>query len=206
MRRKAPAQGWLPHGPNAETPAEARVRQALTEAGLPFRQSVLLGGGEVDFLVDEAVVVEVDGWTHMGTSARERDRRKEEHLAAAGYDVLRIRNSEARDSRLLARFIRQVQEAVLARRTRIARAGGEPLATRLDSPGLRALRASLAAREKSAQAEPRPPSSAPGGPPPSGGESRLQPQVPAALAAGGTRHGGTKRASRPGPAKPGKRP
>ena len=62
-------------------------------AGAKFRRQRPLGRYIADFCCDEAkLVVELDGGVHA--SQDEYDSLRDEHLAAAGYRVLRIRNQE----------------------------------------------------------------------------------------------------------------
>ena len=63
----------------------------LTGRGLTLRMQVPVENYRLDFLVDEGLVVEVDGarW-HSSPSAVKRDRARDEVLTAKGYRVLRI--------------------------------------------------------------------------------------------------------------------
>jgi very-short-patch-repair endonuclease len=73
--------------------AERRMRKLITAAGLPQpRCNHNLLGKEVDFCWPEhGLVVEIDGHQFHGhRSAFERDRKKDQLLAAAGYTVIRV--------------------------------------------------------------------------------------------------------------------
>jgi very-short-patch-repair endonuclease len=73
--------------------AERRLRALVTAAGLPPAEyNARLHGYELDALWRSAgIVVEVDGFAaHGQRAAFERDRRKDQVLAAAGYQVIRV--------------------------------------------------------------------------------------------------------------------
>lgn len=73
--------------------AERRIVALIVAAGLPRPETnVRLHGCEVDLLWREArLVVEVDGHAFHGhRAAFERDRRRDQALAAAGYRVIRV--------------------------------------------------------------------------------------------------------------------
>lgn len=79
---------------------EARVIALLDEAGVETERQVDLGGdswiGRVDLkVVGTPVVIEVDSAIHHGSRAdRQRDRIRDESLAAAGFTVVRITECE----------------------------------------------------------------------------------------------------------------
>lgn len=99
------SEDWLSALRNAaESPAEVAFLDAMVEAfHLKPRERALRGDGLVlrlqveemryrmDFLVDEALVVEIDGaqW-HGSEEAKERDAMRDTELSRAGYTVLRI--------------------------------------------------------------------------------------------------------------------
>jgi|GEM_PF-262061 len=73
--------------------AERRFRRYLREARLPEPiANQALAGYAVDFLwPEERVVLEIDGFAfHAHRRAFERDRRKDQRLADAGYHVIRV--------------------------------------------------------------------------------------------------------------------
>lgn len=80
---------------------EARVIDLLDDAGIATRRQVDLGGehwiGRVDLVVlNTRLVVEVDSALHhTSRSDRERDARRDEHLRAASYQVIRVTDEEA---------------------------------------------------------------------------------------------------------------
>jgi very-short-patch-repair endonuclease len=101
----------------AESPLETVARVGLVTAGLAVREQVVIRGvGRVDFVVEEAVAVEVDGWEfHQSRDAFERDRARDRALLARGMPVLRFTARELRTD--LAGAARQVAE-VAHRETR----------------------------------------------------------------------------------------
>ena len=70
-KRRSCRQFHLGH--HRETPSEARLRVGLKKAGLRFGQEVPVKGFTVDFLVDEWLVVEVDGESHLPKGRSEKD-------------------------------------------------------------------------------------------------------------------------------------
>jgi very-short-patch-repair endonuclease len=80
--------------------AERRLLNLIRAARLPAPQvNTTLDGYEVDFLWSaQRLVVETDGYAfHSSRSAFERDRRRDRHLQAKGYAVLRITWRELKD-------------------------------------------------------------------------------------------------------------
>ncbi len=81
-----------------ETPAESAMWQALRDSQLDgprFRRQHALGQFVLDFYCPALrLVVELDGNIHNTPEQAERDRARTEHLAAAGYTVVRFRNHE----------------------------------------------------------------------------------------------------------------
>lgn len=87
---------------------ETLARLALRAAGLHVRAGVVLPGvGEVDLLVEECVVVEIDGYAfHSDRAAFVRDRRRDRALAALGYPVLRFTYADALEEHGLVADVR----------------------------------------------------------------------------------------------------
>jgi very-short-patch-repair endonuclease len=75
---------------DAERKLWSRLRRKQLE-GVRFRQQAPIGRFVVDFFCPEALlIVEVDGSQHLG----EKDRARDEWLAAEGYRVLRFWNND----------------------------------------------------------------------------------------------------------------
>lgn len=78
-----------------ENKAERLLRREMARRGIPFRQSVIIAGREIDFfLPDYFLAVEVDGFSHLAADVRQRDAEKERLLAAEGITLLRLTNEE----------------------------------------------------------------------------------------------------------------
>ena len=81
---------------SAGSPAETLARIALREAGLSFVSQVGIGGvGRVDFLVEDVLVVEIDGRSfHSSTKDFVRDRRRDRAALRNGFPVIRFAAAE----------------------------------------------------------------------------------------------------------------
>jgi very-short-patch-repair endonuclease len=82
----------------AESPLETVARVAIVSAGLRVKEQVIVPGvGRVDFVVEDAIAVEVDGWEfHKGRDAFERDRARDRLLLARSVPVMRFTARELR--------------------------------------------------------------------------------------------------------------
>lgn len=82
---------------SAESPIETVARLSLRRARLRFvPQAEISGVGRVDFLVEETVVVEMDGRAHHSDpGAFARDRERDRAAAALGLTVLRFTYDDA---------------------------------------------------------------------------------------------------------------
>lgn len=76
--------------PRADSVLEVLANVHFARAGLRVRRHVVIPGvGEVDFLVEECLVVETDGTTHFEPGAVKRDQRRNNRSMVGGYLVLR---------------------------------------------------------------------------------------------------------------------
>lgn len=76
--------------PRADSLLEVLANTHFERAGLRVRRHVFIPGvGEVDFLVEECLVVETDGSTHFEPKAVKRDQRRNNRSILGGYLVLR---------------------------------------------------------------------------------------------------------------------
>lgn len=119
---------------------EDRLHEALDARGIPHRQSVHIGRYEVDFVVGEALIIEVDGYHHLSRSRQRRDAEKSAYLRAKGYRVRRIAASEVWMANKLESFIDEVQSQLLCPDAR----GAARSLTRNQLRELRSLRRTLA--------------------------------------------------------------
>ena len=86
----------------AEAAAWALLRNRRC-LGLKFRRQHVIRGFIVDFYcADLRLAVEVDGTVHCGRRQAEYDDARSRALAHAGIDVVRIRNEEVSEARLVA--------------------------------------------------------------------------------------------------------
>lgn len=95
----------------AESPPETLARLALIESGFTPREQMSFSGvGRVDLVVDDCVVVEVDGRNyHSDPAAFIRDRRRDRLLTKDGYRILRFAASEVfADRQVVARDVAAV--------------------------------------------------------------------------------------------------
>lgn len=77
--------------PRADSLLEVLANYHFRRAGLHVRRHVELPGvGEVDFLVEECLVVETDGATHLEPRQVKKDRNRNNATMAGGYLVLRF--------------------------------------------------------------------------------------------------------------------
>jgi very-short-patch-repair endonuclease len=106
--------------PGSDSGLESIVRQRLMFRGIPFRQQVYFAKiGRVDFVFEDSVVVEIDGWSfHKSPVAFEKDRRRDALLTERGMTVLRFSYLQVtEDWGFVSRVIRN---------TRATRAAREP--------------------------------------------------------------------------------
>ncbi|MGO4582964.1 endonuclease domain-containing protein [Arthrobacter sp. 2RAF6] len=74
----------------ADSLLEPLAAMHFQQTGIAFVQQVELPGvGEVDFVVERFLIVELDGKTHFEPRAIKRDRRRDNTSVAGGFTVLR---------------------------------------------------------------------------------------------------------------------
>ena len=80
------------------TPGEKVLWRKIRERrfhGLKFRRQVPIGPYIVDFLcVEKNLIIEIDGDSHYGQGAQERDAKREAYLQVQGFDILRVGNRQ----------------------------------------------------------------------------------------------------------------
>ena len=83
----------------AESPLETVARAAMVIAGLAVSEQVVVPGvGRVDFVVEDALAVEVDGWEfHRSREAFERDRARDRLMLSRSVPVMRFTAREVRN-------------------------------------------------------------------------------------------------------------
>lgn len=114
--------------PDADSGLESIVRLRLARLGIALRSQVRIADvGVVDLLLDDRIILEVDGReNHDGSIRRHRDLRRDAEAARRGYITLRF------DYALVMHEWDVVLDAILAAR--------ETLASRSESPFAAALR------------------------------------------------------------------
>ncbi|GAA1346511.1 endonuclease domain-containing protein [Arthrobacter roseus] len=77
--------------PRADSVPEILARRLLVDSGYGFESHVWIPGiGEVDFLVEGFLVIEIDGEQHWEKKQFKKDRRRDNHATVGGYKVLRF--------------------------------------------------------------------------------------------------------------------
>ncbi len=77
--------------PRADSVPEILARRILMDSGYRFESYVWIPGiGEVDFLVEGILILEVDGEHHREKRQFKKDRRRDNRAAVDGYRVLRF--------------------------------------------------------------------------------------------------------------------
>lgn len=99
-------------GYHDETPSERKLAAALKKAGIRFGQEVPVKGFTVDFLLDEWLVVEVDGESHLVSGRAEKDAARQKALEAAGFTVMRIPASGLSADHDLRRWVNTIKAKV----------------------------------------------------------------------------------------------
>jgi very-short-patch-repair endonuclease len=104
--------------PASESPGESLTRMLLHGLGVVTRSQVVLRDsdgviGRVDLLVDERIVVEFDGLMKYegaeGRTALAAEKRREDRLRAAGYQVIRLTWADLDRPERVARLLRQAR-------------------------------------------------------------------------------------------------
>lgn len=109
--RKDPTGSYI-WGFHDETPSEKKLSAAMRKAGLKFGQEVAVKGFTVDFLLDEWLIVEVDGESHLISGRAEKDASRQKVLEGAGFTVLRVPARELSSDSDLRRWIKKIKEQV----------------------------------------------------------------------------------------------
>lgn len=77
--------------PRADSVLEVLANAAFVRAGLRIRRHVQIPGvGEADFVVEECLIVETDGGSHLEPQQVKKDRRRNNAAVVGGYLVLRF--------------------------------------------------------------------------------------------------------------------
>lgn len=77
--------------PRADSVLEVLANFHFRKAGLQVRRHVeIVGVGEVDFLIEECLIVETDGGSHLEARQVKKDRRRNNASVVGGHLVLRF--------------------------------------------------------------------------------------------------------------------
>lgn len=87
-RKYEASELWGYHEP---TPSEIKLEKGLKKAGIEFEREVPIKQFTCDFLIDDWLVVEVDGESHVTSSRLAEDRSRQEILERSGFTVMRVR-------------------------------------------------------------------------------------------------------------------
>jgi len=105
------------------------MRAILDGMGLDFQEQAVIGWRMCDFLIEERIVVEVDGAVRRARKARMDSRCRDEDLVRSGFAVYRV------DERELASLARVVQRHLGALMDDAALMGKEKPSLEVPSPG-----------------------------------------------------------------------
>lgn len=111
---KKDATGSYIWGYHDETPSERKLAAALKKVGLKFAREVPVKEFTVDFLLDDWLVVEVDGETHLVSGRAQKDVSRQRALEAAGFTVIRIPASGLSADHELKRWVNEIKSKVAA--------------------------------------------------------------------------------------------
>lgn len=87
----------------------------MAKAGIHFGREVPVKGFTVDFLVDQWLVIEVDGESHVLKGRAEKDASRQKAIESYGFTVLRIPAEEVRQEGRLRQRIAQVKAMIAER-------------------------------------------------------------------------------------------
>lgn len=88
-----------------ETPSERKLARELSRRRVSFVREAPIRNYTVDFLIDDWLVVEVDGESHIPTSRHREDLRRQKDLESFGFTVLRIPSRDLSDKRRTAYWV-----------------------------------------------------------------------------------------------------
>lgn len=78
------------HTFKADSRIEVIFANMMTENGIPYKFQYPIGSYRVDFLLNEYLVLEIDGPHHTRPVQIEHDSKRDKYLKKMGYEVLRI--------------------------------------------------------------------------------------------------------------------
>ncbi len=102
---------WSYH---SETPSERKLAAAFRQEGMRFGQEVPVKGFTVDFLLDEWLVVEVDGESHLAKGRAEKDASRQRAIEMMGFTVVRVPAGDLGSVAGVKRWVKRIRELLKA--------------------------------------------------------------------------------------------
>ncbi len=87
----------------------------LEKEGLKVARGIEIGRYELDLLVEDVVIVEIDGYHHLQRDRISLDRRKDRYLRGLGYEVLRVEAGKVADIEERNTLTREIAKLLKAR-------------------------------------------------------------------------------------------
>ena len=75
---------------NPDSKIEGRFLYLLDEAGVKLRFQYTIGPYRVDYLVDDFLILELDGPTHNTPTGKAKDKTRDQYLESLGYRIFHI--------------------------------------------------------------------------------------------------------------------
>lgn len=153
-RKYSPSEIW---GYHQDTASELKLAKALKKAGVSFEREVPIKQFTVDFLVDEWLIVEVDGWSHLTSSRQVEDRNRQSVLEDSGFSVVRIPAMDISHQAGLKQWVSKIMKISKQGPPGLTRAGFENLHLKKEVETVRhklmeqARRAGIAAQKRKRQ-------------------------------------------------------
>jgi len=101
-----------------ETPSERKLATELSRRGVDFVREAPVRSYTVDFLIDGWLVVEVDGESHIPSSRRREDLRRQTDLESCGFTVIRIPSADLSERKRAAYWVNAILDEVKHRTRR----------------------------------------------------------------------------------------
>jgi very-short-patch-repair endonuclease len=111
-RQTKPQNGSYIWSHHEETKSEQRLAKLLGKAGIRFSREVPIKGFTVDFLIDQWLVIEVDGESHLTSDRARHDASRQKAIEDAGFTVLRIPAHGLSSSGEQKRWLKKIRETL----------------------------------------------------------------------------------------------
>ncbi len=100
---------WSHH---EETKTERKLKKALLKAKINFSQEVPVRSFTVDFLINDWLVVEVDGESHLTSERAKKDKSRQKAIEDMGFTVMRIPASDLSRPMGQDRWVKKIQDTL----------------------------------------------------------------------------------------------